>query len=66
MFLVRPFPFNVERKLQVSDKNQSNAAEESRLGALGYKQELSRVLSKFDSFSVASVSYTHLTLPTID
>jgi amino acid transporter len=53
MFLVRPFPFNVERKLQVSDKNQSNAAEESRLGALGYKQELSRVLSKFDSFSVA-------------
>ena len=37
----------------MSDKNQSNAAEESRLGALGYKQELSRVLSKFDSFSVA-------------
>ncbi len=33
--------------------HQSNAAEESRLGALGYRQELSRVLSKFDSFSVA-------------
>ncbi len=37
----------------MSDHNQSNAAEEHRLGALGYKQELSRVLSKFDSFSVA-------------
>ena len=33
--------------------HQSNTAEESRLGALGYRQELSRVLSKFDSFSVA-------------
>ncbi|CAB4661431.1 unannotated protein [freshwater metagenome] len=37
----------------MSDQNHSNAAEEHRLGALGYKQELSRVLSKFDSFSVA-------------
>ena len=31
----------------------SNTHEESRLGVFGYKQELSRVLSKFDSFSVA-------------
>jgi amino acid transporter len=37
----------------VSDQNSSNQAEEHRLGALGYKQELSRVLSKFQSFSVA-------------
>lgn len=29
------------------------STEEARLGALGYRQELSRVLSKFDSFSVA-------------
>jgi len=28
-------------------------SEEQRLGSLGYRQELSRVLSKFDSFSVA-------------
>lgn len=33
--------------------NHSNTEEENRLGALGYRQELSRVLSKFDSFSVA-------------
>jgi hypothetical protein len=30
-----------------------NVSEEQRLGSLGYKQELSRVLSKFASFSVA-------------
>jgi len=30
-----------------------HTTEEARLGALGYRQELSRVLSKFDSFSVA-------------
>jgi len=40
----------MERKMA---DQQSNAAEEHRLGALGYKQELSRVLSRFDSFSVA-------------
>jgi amino acid transporter len=34
-------------------ESPSNAAEETRLGDLGYKQELSRVLSRFDSFSVA-------------
>ena len=33
--------------------HSSDKHEESRLGSLGYKQELSRVLSKFDSFSVA-------------
>lgn len=37
----------------MSDHNESNALEEQRLGALGYKQELSRVLSPFHSFSVA-------------
>jgi amino acid transporter len=37
----------------VSDHIESNAQEEQRLGALGYKQELSRVLSPFHSFSVA-------------
>jgi len=37
----------------VSDHKDSNAIEEQRLGALGYKQELSRVLSPFHSFSVA-------------
>ncbi len=36
----------------MSDKD-SNSLEEQRLGALGYKQELSRVLSPFHSFSVA-------------
>ena len=36
----------------VSDM-QSQQSEENRLSALGYRQELSRVLSKFDSFSVA-------------
>ncbi len=36
----------------MSDKD-SNALEEQRLGALGYKQELNRVLSPFHSFSVA-------------
>ena len=45
-------PFKVERKYIVSN-HDSNAAEESRLGALGYRQELSRVLGRFDSFSVA-------------
>ena len=33
--------------------SSNNLAEESRLEDLGYKQELSRVLNKFDSFSVA-------------
>ena len=37
----------------MSDNSQSNSTEEQRLGALGYKQELSRVLSPFHSFSVA-------------
>ena len=37
----------------MSDQNDSNVQEEQRLGALGYKQELSRVLSPFHSFSVA-------------
>lgn len=37
----------------MSDKNQSSGVEEQRLSALGYKQELSRVLSPFHSFSVA-------------
>ncbi len=37
----------------MSDNKDSNALEEQRLGALGYKQELSRVLSPFHSFSVA-------------
>ena len=35
------------------DHSESNVLEEERLGALGYKQELSRVLSPFHSFSVA-------------
>jgi amino acid transporter len=37
----------------MSNHSESNALEEERLGALGYKQELSRVLSPFHSFSVA-------------
>lgn len=37
----------------MADHDQSSVAEEQRLGALGYKQELSRVLSPFHSFSVA-------------
>lgn len=37
----------------MSEKIQSNAADEQRLGSLGYKQELSRVLTPFHSFSVA-------------
>lgn len=37
----------------MSEHEKSNALEEQRLGALGYKQELSRVLSPFHSFSVA-------------
>jgi len=42
----------MRRDRHVSNQ-QSNQAEDSRLSALGYKQELSRVLSKFGSFSVA-------------
>ena len=34
-------------------QSQNTAHEDGRLSDLGYKQELSRVLSKFDSFSVA-------------
>ena len=39
--------------MYIVSNHDSNAAEESRLGALGYRQELSRVLGRFDSFSVA-------------
>ena len=41
---------SMAKGITVSDQQQS---EESRLSTLGYKQELSRVLSRFDSFSVA-------------
>jgi len=49
---VRTAPFNEERKYAVSDQS-SNSFEDQRLGSLGYKQQLSRVLSPFHSFSVA-------------
>ena len=36
-----------------SDQTHDPAADDSRLAALGYTSELSRVLSKFANFSVA-------------
>ena len=48
-----PVPTSALKGNHVPDHSESNVLEEERLGALGYKQELSRVLSPFHSFSVA-------------
>ena len=47
-----------------TDLSGGQERDSADLARFGYQQELKRSLGLFSSFAVASVSYTHLTLPT--